>query len=99
MLNSRELEFIMEAHNGLSAKIVQETGIFKLPYVIAVSCMHVVIMSPYMVFIYIFLDMTILQSYCHKTDFSRSGHNWGKRENFGTVKIIRQRFCPYCHHI
>ncbi|KAK2189304.1 hypothetical protein NP493_109g03000 [Ridgeia piscesae] len=26
MLNSRELEFIMEAHNGLSAKIVQETG-------------------------------------------------------------------------
>ena len=45
MLNSRELEFIMEAHNGLSAKIVQETGIFKLPYVIAVSCMHIDIMS------------------------------------------------------
>jgi phosphoenolpyruvate phosphomutase len=26
MLNSPELEFIMEAHNGLSAKIVEETG-------------------------------------------------------------------------
>ena len=26
MLTSRELEFIMEAHNGLSAKIVEETG-------------------------------------------------------------------------
>jgi phosphoenolpyruvate phosphomutase len=26
LLNSRELEFIMEAHNGLSAKIVEETG-------------------------------------------------------------------------
>lgn len=26
LLNSNELEFIMEAHNGLSAKIVQETG-------------------------------------------------------------------------
>jgi len=26
MLTSKELEFIMEAHNGLSAKIVQETG-------------------------------------------------------------------------
>ena len=26
MLQSKELEFIMEAHNGLSAKIVQETG-------------------------------------------------------------------------
>lgn len=26
MLESPELEFIMEAHNGLSAKIVQETG-------------------------------------------------------------------------
>lgn len=26
MLESSELEFIMEAHNGLSAKIVQETG-------------------------------------------------------------------------
>ena len=26
MLNSKDLEFIMEAHNGLSAKIVQEAG-------------------------------------------------------------------------
>ena len=26
MLESPELEFIMEAHNGLSAKIVQEAG-------------------------------------------------------------------------
>ncbi|XP_062509292.1 phosphoenolpyruvate phosphomutase-like [Corticium candelabrum] len=26
MLNSRDLEFIMEAHNGLSAKIVEESG-------------------------------------------------------------------------
>jgi len=26
LLNSPELEFIMEAHNGLSAKIVEETG-------------------------------------------------------------------------
>lgn len=26
MLNSKNLEFIMEAHNGLSAKIVEETG-------------------------------------------------------------------------
>ena len=26
MLESSELEFIMEAHNGLSAKIVQEAG-------------------------------------------------------------------------
>jgi phosphoenolpyruvate phosphomutase len=26
MLNSKKLEFIMEAHNGLSAKIVEETG-------------------------------------------------------------------------
>ena len=26
MLTSSELEFIMEAHNGLSAKIVEETG-------------------------------------------------------------------------
>ena len=26
MLNSKNLEFIMEAHNGLSAKIVQEAG-------------------------------------------------------------------------
>lgn len=26
MLNSNKLEFIMEAHNGLSAKIVQEAG-------------------------------------------------------------------------
>ncbi|MEG0570550.1 MAG: phosphoenolpyruvate mutase, partial [Oscillospiraceae bacterium] len=26
MINSNELEFIMEAHNGLSAKIVEETG-------------------------------------------------------------------------
>ena len=30
MLNSSELEFVMEAHSGLSAKIVQETGILKL---------------------------------------------------------------------
>lgn len=28
MLESPELEFIMEAHNGLSAKIVQEAGVF-----------------------------------------------------------------------
>ena len=27
MLESPELEFIMEAHNGLSAKIVQEAGL------------------------------------------------------------------------
>ena len=26
MLNSKDLEFIMEAHNGLSARIVQEAG-------------------------------------------------------------------------
>lgn len=26
MLNSNELEFIMEAHNGLSARIVEEAG-------------------------------------------------------------------------
>lgn len=26
MLNSKELEFIMEAHNGLSARIVEEAG-------------------------------------------------------------------------
>ena len=26
MLESKNVEFIMEAHNGLSAKIVQETG-------------------------------------------------------------------------
>ena len=26
MLRSKELEFIMEAHNGMSAKIVEETG-------------------------------------------------------------------------
>ena len=26
MINSKELEFIMEAHNGLSAKIVEEAG-------------------------------------------------------------------------
>ncbi len=26
MINSKELEFLMEAHNGLSAKIVEETG-------------------------------------------------------------------------
>ena len=26
MLTSKDLEFIMEAHNGLSAKIVQEAG-------------------------------------------------------------------------
>lgn len=26
MINSGELEFIMEAHNGLSAKIVEEAG-------------------------------------------------------------------------
>lgn len=32
MLNSKELEFIMEAHNGLSARIVEEAGnIFYLP--------------------------------------------------------------------
>jgi phosphoenolpyruvate phosphomutase len=26
MLYSKELEFLMEAHNGLSARVVQETG-------------------------------------------------------------------------
>lgn len=33
MLNSNELEFIMEAHNGLSARIVEEAGkiLFYLP--------------------------------------------------------------------
>lgn len=29
MLTSPELEFIMEAHNGVSAKIVEEAGKFK----------------------------------------------------------------------
>ena len=32
MLNSNQLEFIMEAHSGLSAKIVEEAGMLKAHY-------------------------------------------------------------------
>ena len=37
MLNSTELEFIMEAHNGLAAKIVQNAGrILNLLFVVLI---------------------------------------------------------------
>lgn len=32
MLNSKELEFIMEAHNGLSARIVEEAGGYSISH-------------------------------------------------------------------
>ena len=38
MLESPELEFIMEAHNGLSAKIVQEAGRLVILNMITHSC-------------------------------------------------------------
>lgn len=44
MLESPELEFIMEAHNGLSAKIVQEAGKYffstKYPYEASANHLH-----------------------------------------------------------
>ena len=52
MIQSKDLEFIMEAHNGLSAKIVQEAG-FKVRALRAVprpaarvSGLHAVVISP-----------------------------------------------------
>ena len=38
MLESPELEFIMEAHNGLSAKIVQEAGRLVILNMITHNC-------------------------------------------------------------